>query len=382
MLHHRPLVYALTAGLLAVAGLGLARVNSVATMVDDIPRGSPVRADLLFFEQQFGGVMPLEIVVDTGHPGGAAQLPNLMRIDRLARYLAARPGFTPPLSVVAGLKAATRAFYHDAPGSYRLPDATETAFMTPYLTHAQGAAARARLSLPRLVDSTGQQVRLSLRMADVGSTRLAVRLGQVAARAHVLFDGTSLRAHLTGTTLIFTKGTAYLIHTLRDSLLLAFALVGLVILLLFRSLPTVFFALLPNLVTLVLTGGLMGYLGIPLKPSTALIFSIALGIDGDNSLHLLAKYRQELALNGGWARQAIATTLREAGTSMLYTSIILLLGFGIFIFSDFGGTQALGILMGASLLLTNFSNLVLLPCLLLTFAPARPPERLVNRVVA
>ncbi|AMR29183.1 hypothetical protein A0257_20180 [Hymenobacter psoromatis] len=365
VLRHRPAVYGLTAVLLLVAALGLSRITSVATMVDDIPLGSPVRADLRFFQQQFGGVMPLEIVVDTGHKGGAAQLPNLVRIDRFEHYLATVPGLTPSLSVVAGLKAATQAFYSYAPGSYRLPDATEAAFMQPYLTHPPGAA----LGLPALADPSGRQVRLSLRMADVGSNRLARLLPQLAGQARHLFAGSGLRAHLTGTTLIFTKGTAYLIHTLKDSLLLAFVLVGLVVLLLFRSVPTVFFALVPNLVTLLLTGGLMGYLGIPLKPSTALIFSIALGIDGDNSIHLLAKYRQELVLNGGLARLAIVTTLREAGTSMLFTSAILLLGFGIFIFSDFGGTQALGILMGASLLLTNFSNLVLLPCLLLTFAP-------------
>ncbi|GAA4493186.1 MMPL family transporter [Hymenobacter ginsengisoli] len=374
VLQHRPGVYALTAGLLVLAALGLTRVNSVATMVDDIPLGSPVRADLRFFQQQFSGVMPLEIVVDTGHKRGVQQLPNLARIDQFEQYLATLPGLTPSLSVVTGLKTATRAFYNNAPGSYRLPDATEVVFMQRYLTRSQRAGGRAAFGLPTLVDSTGQRARLSLRMADIGSTRLASLLQQIDSRARILFAGSSLKAHLTGTTLIFTKGTAYLIHTLKDSLLLAFLLVGLVVYLLFRSFPTVFFALVPNLVTLLLTGGLMGYLGIPLKPSTALIFSIALGIDGDNSIHLLAKYRQELVLNGGWARAAIATTLREAGTSMLFTSIILLLGFGVFIFSDFGGTQALGILMGASLLLTNFSNLVLLPCLLLTFAPARQRE--------
>ena len=370
----RPGIYVLTAGLLVVAALGLARVNSVATMVDDIPLGSPVRADLRFFQQQFRGVMPLEIVVDTGHKRGAMQLPNLVRIDQFEQYLATLPGLTPSLSVVTGLKTATRAFYNNAPGSYRLPDATEAPFMLRYLTRSQQASARAAFGLPTLLDASGQRARLSLRMADVGSNRLAILLQQIDSQAHLLFAGSSLTAHLTGTTLIFTKGTAYLIHTLKDSLLLAFVLVGLVVFLLFRSIPAVFFALVPNLVTLLLTGGLMGYLGIPLKPSTALIFSIALGIDGDNSIHLLAKYRQEMALNGGWARAAIATTLREAGTSMLFTSVILLLGFGIFIFSDFGGTQALGILMGASLLLTNFSNLVLLPCLLLTFAPDRQSE--------
>lgn len=374
VLHHRGKVYVATAGLLLVAGLGLARVRAVAFMVDDIPRNSSVRADLQFFQRHFRGVMPLEIVIDTGRKGGVMNRRNLARIDQFEQYLGTLPELTPVLSVVTGLKAATQAFYHDLPGTYRLPDATEQGFVLRALQPAHPAGPGAAALLRPLLDSTGQQARLSLRMADLGSTRLDTLLHQqIEPQAGRLFAGSPLRAHLTGTTLLFTKGTAYLIAALKGSLLLALGLVGLVVLLLFRSVRAVAFALVPNLVTLLLTGGLMGYLGIALKPSTALIFSIALGIDGDNSIHLLAKFRQELAGNGGRARAAIVTTLREAGTSLLYTSVVLLLGFGIFAFSDFGGTQALGILMGASLLITNFSNLLLLPCLLLTFTPADTP---------
>ena len=377
VLHQRARVYGFTAGLLLLAGLGLSRVQSVAYMVDDIPRDSSVRTDLRFFEQEFGGVMPLEIVVDTGKKHGVLNRQNLARIDKFEQYLATVPGLTPSMSVVTGLKTATQAFYNGQPAFYHLPDAMEQPFILGSLARSAGAGPDAGFGLRVLVDSTGRQARLSLRMRDMGSNRLHILLHQqLEPAARRIFAGSALQAHITGTTLIFTKGTAYLIHTLQGSLLLAFGLVGMVVLLLFRSPRTVLFALLPNAVTLVLTGGLMGYLGIPLKPSTALIFSIALGIDGDNSIHLLAKFRQEMALNGGWARAAIAVTLREAGTSMLYTSAILFLGFGIFAFSDFGGTQALGLLMGASLLITNFSNLVLLPCLLLTFAkaPAKAPK--------
>ena len=182
-----------------------------------------------------------------------------------------------------------------------------------------------------------------------------------------IFKGTGMDIRPTGTTIIFTKGNEYVIHTLRDSLFMAFGLVGLVVLILFRSFKTVLFALIPNAVTLILTAGIMGYFNIALKPSTALIFVIALGIDGDNSIHLLAKFRQEMALNGNRVREAVSVTLSEAGTSMIYTSIVLFVGFSIFAFSEFGGTKALGLLMSASLLITNFSNLILLPALLVTF---------------
>ena len=213
-----------------------------------------------------------------------------------------------------------------------------------------------------------REARISLKIADIGSQNLDTLLSnQIRPQINKIFNGTGMNVKLTGTTIIFTKGNEYLIGTLKTSLLHAFLLVGLVVLLLFRSVRTVFFALLPNFFTLLLTGGLMGYFGIPLKPSTALIFSIALGIDGDNSIHLLAKFRQEMASNGRRVRAAMSTTLSEAGTSMIYTSIVLFLGFSVFAFSEFGGTKALGLLMSASLLITNFSNLILLPSLLVTF---------------
>ena len=213
---------------------------------------------------------------------------------------------------------------------------------------------------------------ISLKVADIGSRELDSLVdGKLLPEMHRIFNGTGLDVRVTGTTRIFTKGNEYVIDSLGESLLIAFGLVGLVVLLLFRSVRTVFFALIPNLVTLIITAGIMGYFNIPLKPGTALIYVIALGIDGDNSIHLLAKFRQELAANGQRVLEAISVTLSEAGTSMIYTSIILFVGFSIFAFSEFGGTRALGVLMSASLLITNFSNLILLPCLLVTFEHAR-----------
>ena len=308
-------------------------------------------------------------MVDTGKRRGIFKLKNLEKIDRLQRFLATQPVLTTPVSIVTFLKAATQAFYNGDPAYYRLPDNSEKNFILSYLSHSQGKNQALNNKLLRtFVDSTSQRARISLKIADIGSRNLDTLLAnKIQPQIREIFNGTGMDVQLTGTTVIFTKGNEYLINTLKDSLLLAFGLVGLVVLLLFRSVRSVFFALLPNLVTLLLTAGLMGLFNIPLKPSTALIFSIALGIDGDNSIHLLAKFRQELAANGRHVREAISATLREAGTSMVYTSITLFLGFSVFAFSEFGGTKALGLLMSASLLITNFSNLILLPSLLVTF---------------
>jgi predicted RND superfamily exporter protein len=370
VLDRRGTVYGAAIIFSLIALVGVSRLESVAYMVDDLPKNSSVNADLKFFEQHFNGVMPLEIVVNTGKKRGILKLKNLERIDRLENFLRTQPVLTSPISIVTFLKAATQTFYNGDPQYYRLPDNSEKNFILSYLARSQGQGGTGMDSklLRSFTDSTGQEARISLKIADIGSRNLdTLMLTKIQPQIREIFNGTDMEVKLTGTTMLFTKGNEYIIGTLRESLILAFVLVGLVVLVLFRSIRAVFFTLVPNFVTLLLTAGLMGLFGIALKPTTALIFCIALGIDGDNSIHLLAKFRQEMALNGRRVKAAISTTLSEAGTSMIYTSIVLFVGFSIFAFSEFGGTKALGILMSASLLITNFSNLILLPALLVTF---------------
>ena len=367
----RPSVYVAALVLVAGAAFGISRIESVSYMVDDLPKKSSVNADLAFFESHFNGVMPLEFEVDTHKKRGLLKLKNLEKIDQFEKFLRTQPELSPPVSLVTFLKASTQAFYNGDPKFFRLPDNSERPYILTALANSKGAGNETGMNsklLRSFADSTGQKARISLKIADIGSQNLDSLMNKrILPEMNRIFSGSGMDIRPTGTTIIFTKGNEYIIHTLRESLLLAFGLVGLVVLILFRSARTVLFALIPNAVTLILTAGIMGFFNIPLKPSTALIFVIALGIDGDNSIHLLAKFRQEMALNGHRVREAVSVTLSEAGTSMIYTSIVLFVGFSIFAFSEFGGTKALGLLMSASLLITNFSNLILLPAMLITF---------------
>ncbi|OGX88095.1 hypothetical protein BEN47_09485 [Hymenobacter lapidarius] len=371
VLDRRPTVYVAALVLVAGAAFGISRIESVSYMVDDLPKKSSVNADLAFFESHFNGVMPLEFEVDTHKKRGLLKLKNLEKIDQFEKFLRTQPELSPPVSLVTFLKASTQAFYNGDPKFFRLPDNSERPYILTALANSKGAGNEAGMNsklLRSFADSTGQRARISLKIADIGSQNLDSLMNKrILPEMNRIFNGSGMDIRPTGTTILFTKGNEYIIHTLRESLFLAFGLVGLVVLVLFRSFKTVLFALIPNAVTLVLTAGIMGFFNIPLKPSTALIFVIALGIDGDNSIHLLAKFRQEMALNGHRVREAVSVTLSEAGTSMIYTSIVLFVGFSIFAFSEFGGTKALGLLMSASLLITNFSNLILLPAMLITF---------------
>ena len=173
-----------------------------------------------------------------------------------------------------------------------------------------------------------------------------------------------VNSDITGSGVLFTKGTTYMIKNLFVSLMLAIIIIALIMSFLFKSVKMVLVSLLPNLLPLVFTSALMGYFGIAIKPSTILVFSIAFGISIDDTIHFLAKYRQELKTKN--ISSAVETSIKETGVSMIYTSIILFFGFSIFSASEFGGTQALGILISLTLFVAMLTNLILLPSLLLT----------------
>ncbi|MFA0961630.1 RND family transporter [Roseivirga sp. BDSF3-8] len=361
---YRYRVFFITAVLVGAGVYGMYQIQSVSYMVDDIPEDSEIRTDLAFFEANFSGVMPLEIIVDTGKRRGVLRLSNLRKIEELEDFLADQEYLSTPVSVVSFIKAARQAFYNNNPAFYALPTNQDKNFILRYLREQSDSSGL----LSSFVDSTGQKIRVSLKIADIGSLKMDSLIGRVVEpKVAEIFEGTDIEVGITGTTPLFIKGNNFLIDNLRTSLLLAFALISVIMAMLFGNIRMILISLVPNLVPLILTAGIMGFAGIPLKPSTALIFSIAFGISVDDSIHFLAKYRQELFANNFFVPLAISKSVRETGASMMYTSIILFAGFIIFAFSDFGGTVALGFLTSTTLLIAMFTNLILLPILLMTF---------------
>jgi predicted RND superfamily exporter protein len=362
---HRYRVIAGALILTALSAIGAWQVKAKSYMVDDIPEQSQVKTDLYFFEENFGGVMPLELVIDTGRPRGVMNLRTLRTLDSLQNYLATQPEISVPISVVNFLKASKQAFYGGNSQFYELPSNRERSFLIPYLRN------KSELSglQDSFLDSAGQQLRLSMKVQDLGSVETAKLLQErvIPHTDSLLAADSLLSARYTGTTVMFLKGNNYLIDNLRSSLVIAIVVIAFIMALLFRNIRMILISVLPNLVPLLFTAGLMGYLGIALKPSTALIFSIAFGIAVDDSIHFLAKYRMELVRENFFSAKAVSTSIRETGSSMIYTSIVLFFGFIIFAFSDFGGTVALGILTSSTLLVAMLTNLILLPALLLVF---------------
>ncbi|MBX2944704.1 MAG: MMPL family transporter [Cyclobacteriaceae bacterium] len=361
---HRALIYSVTILMIGFALIGMYRIHTVSFMVDDLPENSVEKQDLKFFEEHFSGVMPLEMVVNTGKRRGVIDVKNLQKLDAFEQFLDSIKYISRPVSIVSFVKAAKQAFYNNNPARYSLPDNRERNFILPYLKGQSDASGL----FNAFVDSTLQTMRISLQVADIGSDKMDSLINQVIQpKIDTLFNGTDISVRITGTTPLFIKGNSFLISNLKGSLLLAFALIALTMGFLFANLRMIVIALIPNVIPMMITASLMGYFGVPLKPSTVLIFSIAFGISVDYSIHFLAKYRQELHAKNFFIPVAVSATILEVGKSMVYTSIVLLAGFIIFAFSSFGGTIALGVLTSITLFISMFTNLILLPSLIMTF---------------
>lgn len=363
--HGRQWIYGLTALVSLLAVLGVTRLQSVGYIVDDLPKTGKIYKDLRFFEQHFQGVMPLEILVDSRKKQGALSLPFLQKMDLLATHIHSYPQMGHVLAVSEGVKFARQAYYDGDSEQFAIPTMMEGSFIQPYLRmNSSGTGPLSDLSRS-FVDEHGQVARMSVNMADVGSRILPGLIDSIQSRAYQIFDTSRYDLEFTGASIVFLEGSRFIIHSLRDSLILAFLMIFGCMILLFPSWRIVLIALVINLVPLLITAGLMGWAGIPMKPSTVLVFSVALGITIDVTIRFLVNFKQEWSRKGEDISTTVRSTIKDTGISIIYTSLILTVGFGVFALSGFQGTQSLGLLTSLTLVLAMITNLSLQPAFLL-----------------
>ena len=357
---HRKLVYVTTAIILVLGIWGMTLMKSSGYVVDDIPKDNPLYTDLKFFEKNFNGLMPMEIMIDTKKPTGAMQLSTFEKIDELENRLVKYDELSTPTSILNLLKFSKQAFYNGSENYYSLPNNREKNFILQYAATGE----KNSNLLQSFLDSTRQFTRISIRVKDVGVKRMEELYTSFYNDIDSVFNPADFNVTVTGTSITVFKGTNYLLHNLLTSLALAIVLISIIMALMFSSWRMVVMSLSPNIIPLIFTAAVMGFSGIPIKASTILVFSIAFGISVDNTIHFLAKYRQELKVTGWNIKKSVILALSETGVSMLYTSVVLFFGFGIFAVSSFGGTRAMGILVSLTLVVAVISNLILLPTLL------------------
>jgi len=366
--YKRKHIYVITVVLIVVGFFGIIQLKTTGNITEDLPKEQALYQDLKFLESNFGGVLPLEVLVNTKKKNGLLKSYNLRKIEKLSDVLETYPEFSKPSSYIDAVKYSKQAFYNGDSTYYSLPNSQEQRVILSYLKNSSEGLGFGNL----LMDSLKQEARISLRVADISTSKMDSIFDSLLPKINEIFDPEKYDVTITGTSIVFLNGTKFLIKNLVLSLLLVIILISIFMAWMFNSFRMVVVSIIPNLIPLLLTGAIMGYFGIALKPSTILVFSIAFGISVDDTIHFLAKYRQELLMNNWNIRKSVFSALNETGVSMFYTSVVLFFGFFIFVASDFGGTIALGLLVSITLMLAMLSNLLLLPALLLSL------EKIIN----
>ena len=362
--YNRFSIYVVAISLLVISIIGIYEMRISGSLIEDMPKKEAFFQDIVFFEKEFDGVMPLEIMIDTKRKKGVMKLSTLKRMEELETTIDEIPELSKPISIVNLVKYSKQAYYNGNPDYYELPTSQEQSFI---LSYAKNATKNSKDNLMKsYVDATGQYARITTFMRDESGDNMPKIEAEIRKKADKLFPPDRFHVTITGKALVFQKGTGYLLDNLLSSLIFAFFLTALLVAFMFRSFKMVLVSIIPNLLPLLLTAGIMGFLDIPLKPSTILVFGIAFGLSVDDTVRFLAQYREELKKNNWKIRKSVYATFSDAGLSMFYTSIVLFFGFSVFMLSSFGGTIALGGLISLTLLFGMLSNLMLLPALVLT----------------
>lgn len=356
-------VFIVTVVVVGLAAYGITEMKTTGNIVDDLPDEDRVITDLRWFEKHFNGVMPFEIMVETKKKGLVTKPQVIGKLEEMQTVLSEYPQFSRSLSIADASKFARQAFYNGDPDRYTLIQRNELSFIGPYFQSEYSTGGKENAFL----DSTKSITRITAHVADIGTIEMAELLKDIRPKADSIFDRDKFNVTLTGTSVVFLEGTRYLVDNLFQSMLFAILVISLLMAAMFRSARMVLISLIPNIIPQLITAGMMGFLDIPLKPSTILVFSIAFGITVDNTIHFLAKYRQELRLLNWDIRKSVILAVKETGSAILFTSIVLFCGFGMFAFSQFEGTRALGLLTAMTLVTAMLCNLILLPSLLLSF---------------
>jgi len=363
VVNHRKKVYLTSIFLIFIGVWGVTKLTTTGNIVDDLPKTDPIYKDLSFFENNFKGILPFEISIKN-EKNGIMNLSTFRKIDELQKVIETYPELSRPLSIVEVLKSARQAFYNGDSTMYGMPTNNDFGFIASYMPKNKGTN-KIKL-LDNFLDSTRKNTRISVQMKNIGTLDIKRIKNEIKVKTDTLFNKSKFDVIITGTSVVFLKGTEYLAQNLIISIIIAIIIISLITALLFSSTRMVIIILITNLFPQLLTAALMGFFQIPLKPSTLLIFSIAYGISVDNAINYLLRYRYEIRRHKLSIKESVINALKDRGSSMLASSIVLFLGFSIFIASDFGGTVALGLLVSFTLFVAMFANIIILPSLIIS----------------
>lgn len=346
--------------IISLSGLYLGSKNEInGYLLDNLPQNHPILLDFQYFDEQFGGSNPLELFLETGGEGSSLLdyevLQEIYKIEIKLSELTGSSHFASPLTLVKSLNQAQN---QGNPKAFSLPTPGQYKRLEKYLSRDLG-----ELGI-KVISKNREMGRISSRAPDLGTLKMSQIRKDLNDFVSQEINQDLIQVRWTGTAFLIDKGHESVTYQMAKGLGFAFLVVGIIAGILFKSWRISFILLIPNVIPLIWMLGLMYLLGIEFKLTTAILFTVAFGIAVDDSIHFMTRLRFELG-KGSSLVYSIKRTFLETGRAIILTSLILVLGFGLLIFSQFGVTHYTGLLIAAALIFALLADLFLLPLLLL-----------------
>lgn len=344
-----------------VLGSGMLILKVNGKVFDELgPSTQPIK-DAEFISQNLTPPFPMEFVINTGSENEIMEPEFLQKVEELTRHLEQYPEVDRVISINTLLKEVHQAM---APEQYKdQPLPQDEQLIAQYILLLEFNESDI---LPRFSDFSYQRIRIATNVYDVGSYQ--INKLQESLQSYLEENFPDSEVTLTGSTILSADLNGKIVNSLFKSILLAFALISIIMAVLFRNVRMVLISLIPNILPLLMVAGFMGFTGIDIKASTAVIFTIAFGIAVDDSIHYLARVRVEMK-RGRSLSKALHYTTVKTGKAIIVTSVILMVGFGSLLTSVFISTVYMGLLVGLTVLTALLCDLFLLPSLFYWIKP-------------
>ncbi len=361
--------------LFACSALLCTRVSMDSFILEELAEDNPIVQANHILDKEMAGIFPYEVQIASGSQGGGFEPDFLARVDRLESFVASQPWIRKTFSILTLLKEMHQAMNGGDPAFYRVPETRELVAQYLLLYGMSGD----QEDLDRLVTPDGSYLRLACQGIDMGTHNFFELKRLTEEKAATLFEPPA-SYHVTGRSLLANRALNNIVRDMLVSILSAFGIIFIAVTLLYRSVKAGLITMIPNIIPLVVTLGVMGLFGITLRVSTVVTFAICLGMAVDDTIHYLTRFREELDRTGDYISSMYAT-LESAGRAIVLTTSMLIAGFLVFLSSDFKATHDFGLLSSVALTSSLLGSLVFLPAVLNTLTPWRVEDRQKNEEV-
>ena len=373
VLRNTKVILWVSGGLFVCTTAALSTIRVDTNFVEYFKTDNPARQDMLYFDEHFNGAMTMEVIIDSGMENGIKEPLFLQRVEKLEQYLEGRDSTAKILSVMDYLKEVNQSIHEEDSTYFKLPATANEAAQLLFLYENAGPEE----DLSDMRDFDNRYLRLTVPMVNMPASSMQLELAEINTELTRSFADLNIK--LTGVKLLFQAQDVYTSQGMVKSFLLSLVVISIFFFVLFRSFKFGFYCMIPSVLPIVMVGAATGLLGIPLDLGTMIVGAMTMGLAVDDSIHVVSRYARAKQ-QGLDNLAAMQITMRESGTAVVFSSMVLVLGFSILTLGSFVPIVYVGLFSAAIMTLALLGDLLLLPALI--FAIDRKDTRKENSIAA